>query len=316
LAHPDKVRCVALCDVSEDNLRARNEQLGGSIAQYADWTTMLKEHGSEIDAVVMSLPHDLHTEAILDVAAAGKHILAEKPLCTTIEDADRIVEAVRASGIVFMPAHNTLFLPALRKAREMIDAGAVGPVHYVRSQECARTRGTLSGWRASRSANGGGELIDMGCHPLYRLLFLAGDEVTSVRASMGRFHVGTMEGEDTAILQVRFAHGIIGEVLTSYGLRLPYGTHHFHVIGRDGQLFGGRDALFYLPERFDEPARLSLPQNDAFVDQIGYFADCISKKARLLQTVHDARTVVQLALHAAEDAAGWQERAQVRWTGE
>ena len=84
LAHADKIRCVALCDVSAENLKKRSDQLGGVARQYSDWKAMLREIGDEIDAVDICLPHHLHAAAILDAAGAGKHILCEKPMCMTL----------------------------------------------------------------------------------------------------------------------------------------------------------------------------------------------------------------------------------------
>src|SRR5687767_7387248 len=80
LKYKDKIQCVALCDVSDDNLKKRSEQLkdvGGGGRQFKDWKVMLKEIGSEIDAVDICLPHHLHAPAILDAAAAGKHVICE-----------------------------------------------------------------------------------------------------------------------------------------------------------------------------------------------------------------------------------------------
>jgi predicted dehydrogenase len=84
IAHKEKVTCVALCDLSKANLKRRSDQLGGSAAQFNDWKTMFKTMGDEIDAVVICLPHHLHARAILDSAAAGKHILCEKPMCMNL----------------------------------------------------------------------------------------------------------------------------------------------------------------------------------------------------------------------------------------
>ena len=121
LKHQDKVECVALCDVSEANLDARSKQLGNNPARFNDWKKMLAELGDKIDAVDICLPHHLHAQAIFDAAAAGKHILCEKPMCINLEEADRIVAAVRKSGVIYMSAHNQLFNPSVKEIKRMID---------------------------------------------------------------------------------------------------------------------------------------------------------------------------------------------------
>src|ERR1043165_2866261 len=138
LAHSDKVKCVALCDVSEENLNARAAQLGDSatpppgittperIAKYRDWNVMLREMGNGIDAVDICLPHHLHAPAIFDAVAAGKAVLCEKPMCINLAEADEIVAAVQKAGVLYMSAHKQLFTPALQEMKRRVDAGASG----------------------------------------------------------------------------------------------------------------------------------------------------------------------------------------------
>src|SRR5687768_13172269 len=144
LKHADKIKCVALVDVSAENLKKRSDQLaptGTTPRTFADWKTCLKEMGEQVDAVDICLPHHLHAPAILDAAAAGKHILCEKPMCMSLAEADQIGEAVRASGVTYMSAHNQLFMPVVREAKRMIDAGVIGKVMWLRSQDCVRAGG-------------------------------------------------------------------------------------------------------------------------------------------------------------------------------
>jgi predicted dehydrogenase len=304
---------VALCDVSDANLRKRSDQLGGVKAQYADWRRMLREMGGSIDAVDICLPHHLHAPAILDAAAAGKHILCEKPMCISLKEADRIESAVRKSGVTYMSAHNQLFLPVVREARKMIDEGLIGRVLWIRSQDCFRasTDTFKDKWRSKRKLQGGGELIDTGYHPCYRLIHLANSEVTGVRAGMGRFRQ-PIEGEDTACVQVRFANGVLGEILTSWAFALPYGTHQIHVIGEKGQLFGSGSSLFHLPVGWAEPAKMNLPPSETFSEQIAHFADCLLQGKRPLHSVAEGRAVLEIILQAAKDARGWERRISSR----
>lgn len=313
LQHKDKIECVALCDISEQNLKARSDQLGGIRRQYRDWNKMLAEAGDLIDAVDICLPHHLHAPAIIDAAKAGKHILCEKPMCINLKDADRIAQAVKAAGVTYMSAHNQLFMPVVQEAKRMLDAGCIGKVLWLRSQDCFRVQpgpnDPFTGkWRSHLKTQGGGELIDTGYHPTYRLLYLAGAPVVGVRASMNRF-LQNIQGEDAASVQVRFANGAMGEILTSWSFSLPYGTHQIHVIGESGQIFGTGSDLFYLPKDYSEPAKRTFPAVATITAEIEHFADCLIHGQRPIHSVAEGRAVLEVILKATADAEGWQKRA-------
>lgn len=314
LEHSDKIECVALCDVSEENIAARKKQLGTNPATFSDWKKMLAEMGDKIDAVDICLPHHLHAPAILDAAAAGKHILCEKPMCTHLDEADRILDAVKKSGVTYMSAHNQLFKPAFREIKNRIDSGALGKIRWIRSQDCFQAPVTAfqGKWRSSLKYQGGGELIDTGYHPVYRLLYLANSEVKSVRGTMGRF-VQEIEGEDTASVQVRFQNGMIGEIFTSWATNKPYGTHEVHVIGELGEVFGSDSQLFHLPTGAKEPKVIALGEAKTFQDQMGHFADCLRNKTRPIHGAEEGRAVLKIILDATKDADGWQSSAQKKW---
>jgi predicted dehydrogenase len=325
IKYKDRIKCVALCDVSEDNLKKRSEQLkdvgGAPPKQFKDWKVMLKEMSGEVDAVDICLPHHLHAPAILDACAAGKHVLCEKPMCMSLEEADQIGAAVKSSGITYMSAHNQLFMPVVQEAKRMIDAGEIGRVLWLRSQDCFRAGGEAGdpfkgSWRANLKTQGGGELIDTGYHPSYRLLYLAGgpaagtNPAVSIHAQMGRY-AQRIEGEDTASVQVRFANGVIGEILTSWAFPLPHGTHHIHVMGEKGEIFGSSDTLYHLARGEKEPTRRDFAAVDTFTEEIGHFADCLREGRRPIHSHEEGRAVLELILKATEHAAGWQETAGV-----
>ncbi len=310
LAHRDKIECVALCDVSEDNLKVRGAQLGGFAAHFKDWKVMLDEFGDHMDAVIICLPHHLHAPAILDATAAGKHILCEKPMCISLKEADTIARAVKNSGVTYMSAHNQLFMPVVQEAKRLIASGVIGKIRWLRSQDCfiADTSVFKDQWRANYKLQGGGELIDTGYHPSYRLLYLAGAPVVGIRGSMARF-LQPIEGEDTASVQVRFANGVIGEIFTSWAMPLPHGTHQIHVIGDSGQIFGSENVLYHLPNGYTEPAKKVFASSNTMPAQIEHFADCLLKGKRPLHSVEEGRAVLELILKAAEDARGWEKYA-------
>ena len=310
LQHADKIQVVAIADISEENLNGRNAQLGGGCRTFSSWKKMLRTMGEEIDAVDICLPHKLHRPAILDAVNAGKHILCEKPMCMTLKEADEILRAVKKSGITYMSAHNQLFMPAVQEARRMIDAGELGKVFFVRSQDCFHVDRTADqwDWRAKKSTQGGGCLIDTGYHPSYRLLHLAGAPVATVRASFGRFHCG-IEGEDTASVTVRFANGAIGEILTSWGFSLPTGSHAIHVVGEKGEVYGGGNELNWKPQGFASAACKRLSGGDTISDEVGHFADCLRNGERPIHGAEEGKEVLELILKATESAKGWEKTA-------
>ena len=313
LAHKDKLECTALCDVSDAALALRAAQLGNDPARYHDWNTLFAEQ-HDLDAVIIALPHQFHAPAILAATAAGKHILCEKPMCTTLKEADEILAAVKRSGVTYMSAHNQLFTPVVREAKQLLDDGLIGKLRWLRTQDCfvsgaTSMRGT---WRGSVASQGGGELIDTGYHPSYLLLYLAGAPLAEVKGSMSRFHM-QIEGEDTASVQVRFQNGVLGEVLTSWAMPLPYGTHKLHLVGDKGELFGSDNILYYRPTGFAEPAERILPAVEStFSEEIGYFADCVQSGSRPLHGAEDGRAVLELILKATQSAEGWQETAPLQ----
>ena len=307
-AHADKLECVALCDVSADNLKTRSAQLGTTPALFHDWRELLAKLGNQLDAVDICLPHHLHAPAILDATAAGKHILCEKPMCLNLAEADQIAGAVAKAGIIYMSAHNQLFLPVVQEAKRMIADGAIGALRHLRSQDCftANPDWFRDKWRANVKLQGGGELIDTGYHPTYRLLHLAGAGVTGVRSSMNRFAM-PIGGEDTASVQVRFANGALGEILTSWAFANPYGTHQIHVVGDQGQIFGSNNELYFLPAGFNQPALRTLPEVETFGAELAHFADCVRTGRRPLHSVAEGRAVLEIILQAAADARGWDK---------
>lgn len=315
LAHAEAVECVALCDISDANLELRAKQLGNQPALYHDWNTLLAEQ-RDLDAVIIALPHQLHAPAILAAAGAGKHILCEKPMCMTLEEADTILEAVARSGVTYMSAHNQLFTPVVREAKRLLDEGMIGQLRWLRTQDCfvAGAESMHGTWRGSVDSQGGGELIDTGYHPSYLLLYLAGAPLAEVCSSMSRFHMN-IEGEDTANVQVRFQNGVLGEVLTSWAMQLPYGSYQIHLVGDKGELFGSGRELFYRPAGFAEPAKRLLPEIDStFFEEISYFAACLRNGTRPLHGAEEGRAVLELILRATESASGWQKTAPKQHT--
>jgi predicted dehydrogenase len=300
LRNPEHVAVVAIADPITENAARRAEAAGGA-AVYADYLTMLEQ--SELDAVDICLPHHLHKDAIVAAARAGKHVLCEKPLCLTPEEAVEISAAVEASGITVMCAHNQLFLPAVAKAKQLIDEGLIGPVYEVRTTDSFFNDFTPEsmGWRASTKTAGGGELIDTGYHPSYLLMHLAGGQPVNAFAMLSRHRLAFMEGEDSAQVLVRFDNGVVGSIVTSWAYEASANTEKFSVVGERGWLYSDGTTLHYR-QRGQDPVAIELEPVHEFGAEVEHFARSITEGTRPLHTHEDGIAVLGIILAAYESA--------------
>jgi predicted dehydrogenase len=297
--YSDAIEVTAIADVVDETVRRRAAELGA--AAYTDFRQMIIE--ADLDAVDICLPHHLHAEAIVAAAQAGKHILCEKPLCLTVQQADEVQRAVSAAGVTLMCAHNQLFLPAVSTAKKVLDQGILGTVYEVRTTDSFYNdfNPENMGWRATAATSGGGELMDTGYHPTYLMLHLAGGSPVEATALLSRHRLRFMESEDSAQVLVRFDNGVVGHLVTSWAYEPPPGTERFSVVGERGSLHSDGRALT-ITLRGSSSQTYDFEDVDTYVSEIGHFADCLRSGARPLHTEREGIDVLCLILAAYEGA--------------
>ncbi len=295
----DRAKVIAVVDSVEQNARQAAAIVGAGRI-YADYREVLQS--GEVDAVDICLPHHLHAQSVKAAAGSGQHILCQKPLCASEQEADAMAQAVRQAGVTMMCAHHQLFDPPVQRAREMIDAGELGKVYLVRTMACSRVTETSASswaWRIERARLGEGELMDNGFHSTYLLLYMAGSPPTEVQAMTANFRLSVLSpSEDSAQVMVRFANGSMGQLLTSWAFELPDGGFQFQVIGEKGQLTGRGNVLQHKPNGGWNPARLELPPVNNFDAMIEHFVECIETGNKPRQTVEDGALAVRFVLAA------------------
>jgi predicted dehydrogenase len=320
----DRVRVAGVADVNEAAARRLADPFGAQV--YTDYRLLIDR--GDLDAVDILVPPHLHVEMVRAAAGAGLHILCEKPLARDLEEAAAIGDTLESSGVTYMPAHNTIFYPSIQRARAYCSSGDLGKVYFIRSLECYTdvpperlgegeplAVDALKGeaWRASKELLKGGALIDGGYHAVYRLLYLAGSEPVAVTALMELYHPTLdWETEDTALLLVRFASGLIGEVMISYAFEgsLSGQDRILLIAGREGLLAGNEHSLYFRPTGWNAPAaqELSSAEGDAalfasIAAEIAHFAGCLLDQQTPVQTYSDALRalrVVRAAYLSAE----------------
>jgi predicted dehydrogenase len=172
-----------------------------------DWRELVAD--PEVQLFDNGGPNNLHAEPTIAAAEAGKHVVCEKPLGRTADESYEIWQRVARTGVKHMTAFNYRFVPAVRLARELIEAGELGEIYHFRGrylQEWGPT--TADVWRFRAGEAGSGALGDLGAHVIDLARYLAG-EITSVAASVRTFVPGR-EVDDAFEAAAEFASGAVG----------------------------------------------------------------------------------------------------------
>lgn len=298
--NPGTVEFAAIADPVRANAEKRRGDDEG-VRIYADYREMIAAGG--LDAVDICLPHHLHADAVIAAADAGLHVLCEKPLCLSLDEAAAITAAVERNGVTVMCAHNQLFLPTVAAAKALVETGALGSVFEVRTTDSFYNDFTVEsmGWRAQAATAGGGELIDTGYHPLYLLQHLAGGTPVEVAAMLSRHRLEFMEGEDSAQVLVRYDNGVVGHVTTSWAYEPAVGTEKFSLVGEKGSLSSDGTTLISRV-RGEEPVTTTFEPVHEFAAEVAHFAECILEGGRPIQTHVEGIDVLGVILAAYESA--------------
>ena len=262
---------------------------------YGDYNEMLKR--DDIDLVSVCVPNFLHHDVVLAAAKGGKHVLCEKPLATSLDDAREMTEVCRENNVKLFYAEDWVFAPALRRAQEVIAEGGIGKVVYVKAKECHN--GTHSPFARDKKTCGGGCLIHLAIHPLGWVLHLLGDEGRNkVIEVIGKCNGGLADnyvhkensGEDWSAGIMKFANGehafVEGNYVTVGGMDDTveiYGTKGVIKIdltfGSSMRVYS-RPGYSYAIEKADTTKGWTKPAVDEFynlgyVDELAYAVDCV-----------------------------------------
>lgn len=205
----DLATIVGICDKVPERVHALAERYGFKDYQFFD---DYKEAIDKVDCDVVDicLPNFLHHDVALYAFQHGRHVISEKPLATTVEDAKEMVEAAEKAGKKLYYAEDWLFAPALIKALSVIEEGALGRPMYYRARECHS--GSHSPFTQTIKYCGGGCMVHLGVHPVAFMLALKDNKWTELVAMTSgggenNFLHTKMEGEDWAACLIKFQDG-------------------------------------------------------------------------------------------------------------
>lgn len=281
----------------------------------------------DLDLVVLGLPNDLHCDATVAAAAAGKHVLCEKPLCLNLAEADRMIAACKQAKVKLMYAEELCFTPKYVRLKQLVDEGALGRIHLVKQAE--KHDGPHAGWFWDVRRSGGGVVMDMGCHAIEFFRWLLGGknggkaQVRSVYADMGTYvHGDKTRGDDNSTLILKMDGDVTAIAEESW--TKPGGMDdRAEVYGSDGVAYAdllrgnaihtySKKGYGYAVEKAGETKGWSFTiyeeaWNYGFHAEMTHFVDCVRNGKQPLCTGEDGRAVLE-AIFAAYASAGQGKR--------
>lgn len=315
LAAVRQVRLTATADVNGDRAALLANRYGAE-RSYTDYRQLLDD--PEVDAVIISTPNHLHAPQTIDAAAAGKHVLVQKPLALTLEDVDAMDQAVKRAGVTGMALMMNRFTPSYVRLKELLDQRTFGApfvyrTHFSHAGIYKSYRPT-SHWFLERGKAGGGPLLDLGVHHFDLLRWLSGQEVVSASAEVATLGV-EQETENNALVSLTLSDGAIAQLFLSFTTSLPVGfvVQRVEVYGATGSAWCAPATVERPPLRVfiegaaDDPllgiTEIRVPDADPWANTIEHFADCVLNQRSPLTTFDDGRRALEIVLACYEAAA-------------
>lgn len=296
----ENVRLCAVCDINAQKVEKFLSE-HPNVRGYGDFETMLKQEKPDI--VNISTPDWMHLEHSMTALQYGCHVLLEKPMVTSLADAEKLVRAVDQSGMKFMVGQSYRRTPIGVLPKQLLDEGALGTIfHAVAAMYQNKLRQFAgSPWYASKE-HPRAALLGTGIHAVDMLRWLMG-EVEEAFAYSNHLAYPDFPDDDFTTVLYRFEGGVIGRVDIAYAPVLPKGAGGLSVslYGTHGSLEKGK---FFRSESGgqDWETRELPPMKDAFWQQIDDFVECILNDQNPAEDVREAARIVAACLAGVESA--------------
>jgi predicted dehydrogenase len=259
-----------------DRIAAQYNVPAGSIYNYENFDEIAKN--PNIDAVYVALPNSMHAEYTIRAAKAGKHVLCEKPMSTTVAEAKAMIAACKAANVKLMIAYRCHYEPTNLRAVKLIRDGALGQVQAIESSFGFNIK--AGEWRINKKLAGGGPLYDVGIYSLNACRYLTGEEPAQIAAFASTIdHDGRFdEVEENVSWTMKFPSGIVASCATTYGANMAgyykvYGSKGWLQVDQAFVYEGLRLRAEYQGTKLDElnPAR----DPSHFVAEAEHFSHCV-----------------------------------------
>jgi 1,5-anhydro-D-fructose reductase (1,5-anhydro-D-mannitol-forming) len=290
---------------------ARKHAIERSTTQLADLVET-----RDLDAVYISTTNELHREQLYAAAAAGKHVMCEKPLAMTLAEAKAMVAECHSRGIVMGTNHHLRNAATHRAMREAIAEGRIGKPLFARVFHAVYLPPHLQGWRIANPQAGGGVILDITVHDADTLRFVLGEEPVAVSAMAS--HAGMASGDlaDGVMGVIRFAGGALAQFHDAFTTK--YATTGFEVHGTEGSLIA-TDCMTQAPigdvllRNAAGTQKLNIAHESLYARSVRLFQDAIAGRGSPAATGEDGVRSLAVALAALEATRSGRETQIESW---
>ena len=212
IAQLDDVELVAVCDINEEKAKAFSETC--AVPYFLNYKDIPK--GVDCDAVILNLPHGLHCEVSEFFLNAGKHVLCEKPMATSVEECKRMIAAAEKNGKKLAIGHVQRYMESIRTVKQIYESGELGKLcMYTENRSGNYFAESRPRWFWDKKMAGGGVAINFGAHAFDKLFSVMGDvKITALDAQVANL-VNDVEVEGHAHIFAKFDNGVTASIAIS-----------------------------------------------------------------------------------------------------
>ena len=322
------VEIYALCDINEERVKAMGATYGVSRI-FTDKDEMLKL--KELDAVSVCVWNSEHAPCTIAALEAGKHVLCEKPMSVTSEEARLMQEAAERSGKILMIGFVRRFGNDMKVLKDFIDNGDLGEIYYAKATYLRRN-GNPGGWFGDKSRSGGGPLIDLGVHIIDFVRYALGNPKpvsvygVTYQKLFDRSNLKTKKSytsaektdkdicdvEDLACAMIRFDNGATLSIETSFSLNKKMNEGKIELFGTKGGVCINPELEIYTEMNdymvdVNINAPTSMGSGDIFGGEIDHFVDCINGKCECRNPASDGVELMKILNAVYESARSGHE---------
>lgn len=311
----ENVELYAFCDINEEQLNMMGDKYGVD-RRFTDMNDMLALE--EIDAVSVCTWNSAHAPCTIAALNAGKHVLCEKPMATSKEEAEKMKEAAEKNGKLLMIGFVRRFGNDCAILKDFIENDYFGDLYYSKATYLRR-KGSPGGWFGNKELSGGGPLIDLGVHVIDLVRYLMGKPkpISVYGATFNklgdRSHIKDKAGysssgksdkdvfnvEDLATGMIRFDNGAVLQVEASFSLNLKQDKGEIELFGeKAGAKLSPELELYSEQNGYMTNVTLTTPTalsfDNLFANEINHFVSCVTDNTTCISTAQDGIEIMAI----------------------